>query len=281
LFSDDILKDPNFQKKLNNMFELLQTFNEYIFEITFTCIFNKNTFDLFNLCVDKFFKFSSSYGSPALKIRDELNLQISSLEEELVSMQEKLALQKKEKAVILEIKKKKAFLEKTVQDYLIINKYVNDFLMLSEMILFVPQFCKDIAICKICKKILYNRTLNPVKIVECNHRFHIDCLTKNWCIKDENTLDKCKCPICEKEFNCNRDTLNLETYFNDLKRQEEERQNEYEDEDEYEDENEKAGGKRSNSSKRSRGKRSRGKRSLRKTRKLRSKKLRKTKRNFV
>ena len=209
--------------------------------------------------------FDSRKLNDAIKIKNDLDSEINLLQEKLDSMHVDLELQENEEELIDEIEKTGALLGKTNADYDIIKGYVEGLSVLGQMINIVSQFFNTVAICKICGKILYDRSLNPVKIIQCNHRFHKKCLTENWCInKDENTLENCKCAICKTVFNCNTDILDIETYFNDLKRQEQEN------------EEEKAGGKRSNSCKRSLSK----KRSNRKTRKLRrNNKVRKTKRN--
>jgi hypothetical protein len=198
--------------------------------------------------------FDSRKLNDAIKIKNDLDSEIDLLQEKLDSMHVELKLQENEEELIDEIEKTGALLGKTIDDYDTIKSYVEGLIVLGQMINIISQFFNTVAICKICKGILYNRTLNPVKIIQCNHRFHKKCLTENWCInKDGNTLENCKCAVCETVFNCNTDILDMETYFNDLKRQEQEN------------EQEKAGGKRSFSKK----KRIRKKQSNRKTRKLR------------
>ena len=261
--SDDVLRDVNLPKKLDIIFDSIETLTDYTFEFTFSCIFDETKTKLFRMVTTKFF--DSRKLNDAIKIKNDLDSEINLLQEKLDSMHVDLELQENEEELIDEIEKTGALLGKTNADYDIIKGYVEGLSVLGQMINIVSQFFNTVAICKICGKILYDRSLNPVKIIQCNHRFHKKCLTENWCInKDENTLENCKCAICKTVFNCNTDILDIETYFNDLKRQEQEN------------EEEKAGGKRSNSCKRSLSK----KRSNRKTRKLRrNNKVRKTKRN--
>ena len=64
--------------------------------------------------------------------------------------------------------------------------------------------------CQICHNPLYypseeKPVPNPTEITTCHHRFHYYCLKEDWCNNDKarNTLEKCKCPTCEKIFNCN------------------------------------------------------------------------------
>ena len=60
--------------------------------------------------------------------------------------------------------------------------------------------------CSICSDSVYFQKTNPVKIQQCNHVFHKECL-QGWCSR--TNINGCSCPLCREYFNFNRELDSL------------------------------------------------------------------------
>jgi hypothetical protein len=49
---------------------------------------------------------------------------------------------------------------------------------------------------------------HPCEITRCRHRLHRSCL-EEWCSNQPNTLENCRCPICQRPFNYNTELQDL------------------------------------------------------------------------